>query len=179
MEWSEKELVAKAKAGNREAFDSLVRMYKDRMFSLTYRMTGDREAALDLVQETFFAAFTGIRRFREESSFASWLYRIASNKTINFLKRKKLLSFLPLVDNPAIEPSYKMDDTVDSTELRNEIARSVNGLPPKQKLVFNLRLYENLQFGEIARILGKSESTVKTNYRKAVEKLRKKLKNYR
>jgi RNA polymerase sigma-70 factor (ECF subfamily) len=175
----EKELVVRARSGDRQAFDRLVQENKDKMFALTYRMTGDREAALDLMQETFFTAFREIRRFRGEASFSSWLYRIASNKSINYLRRKKILSFLPLTEKPSEAASYEMEDTADKKELAGEIAAAVNLLPPKQKLVFSLRFYEQLSFVEIARMLNKGESTVKTNYKKAVGKLQKRLKKFR
>jgi RNA polymerase sigma-70 factor (ECF subfamily) len=179
MERDERELVARAKAGDRRAFDELVRMYKDKMFALTYRMTGDRETALDLMQETFFAAFKEFGRFREEAAFSSWIYRIASNKAINYIRRRKLMTFLPLETSPKNEPAYQMNDSASYSELKAEVAAGVESLPPKQRLVFNLRFYEKLPFAEIAKVLGKSESTVKTNYQKAVEKLQKKLEHFR
>lgn len=179
MEKDEKELVVRAKAGDRKAFDELTKMYKDKMFALTYRMCGDRETALDMLQETFFAAFRDIRNFRGEAGFSSWLYRIASNKTINFLRRKKLVSFMPLGETPATEPSYEMNDTVQTKELNQAMTKAVENLPPKQKLIFNLRFYEQLSFVEIAKILNRSESTVKTGYQKAIEKLRDKLGDFR
>ena len=179
MERDEKELISQAKAGDRRAFDKLVRMYKDKMFALTYRMTGDREAALDLMQETFFTAFKELRRFREEAAFSSWIYRIASNKTINYLRRRKLTAFLPLESSSKAEAAYQMDDSASYSELQKEVDLGVKSLPPKQRMAFNLRFYEKLPFAEIAKILGKSESTVKTNYQKAIEKLQKRLEPYR
>ena len=175
----EVELVARAKEGDRQAFDKLVKENKDKMFALTLRMTNDRETALDLMQDTFFTAFKEIRRFRGDSSFSSWLYRIASNKSLNYLKRKKILSFIPLIGSAAESQSYEIAVDLDNKALNREIGRAVNSLPPKQKLVFNLRFYEELQFGEIATILGKSVSTVKTNYQKALEKLQEALKDFR
>ncbi len=179
MESSERELVVRAKAGDREAFDRLVRQNKDKMFSLTYRMTGDRETALDLMQETFFTAFKELSRFRAEANFSSWLYRIASNKTLNYLKRRKILSFLPLGDERTPEPTYDMADSAMASETRHRLSEAIKTLPPKQKLIFNLRFFEEIPFGEIATILNKSESTVKTNYQKAIEKLRINLKDLR
>ncbi len=179
MSETNSELVARAKNGDRQAFDRLVKENKDKMFALTLRMTGNREVALDLTQETFFAAFRDLRRFRGESSFSSWLYRIASNKSLNYLKRKKILSFVPIIGSPAESESYEMNDGTDQQELKNKIAEAVNLLPPKQKLVFNLRFYEQMPFGEIAAVLKKSESTVKTNYQKALEKLKPALKDFR
>ncbi|MEW5923396.1 MAG: sigma-70 family RNA polymerase sigma factor [Candidatus Zixiibacteriota bacterium] len=179
MDREEQALISLAKAGDRRAFDKLVARYKDKMFALTYRMTGDREEALDVLQETFFAAFRAIRGFREEASFSSWLYRIAANKSLNVIKRRKILSFLPFGTSPKDEPVYNMADAVGQSELSDKIQESINELPPKQKLVFNLRFYDQLSFVEIAEILDKGESTVKTNYQKAVEKLQKKLEAYR
>jgi RNA polymerase sigma-70 factor (ECF subfamily) len=179
MELSEKELIARAKGGDRQAFNTLVRLNKDKMFALIYRMTGDREAALDLMQDTFLAAYMKLSGFRETAVFSSWLYRIASNKTLNYLRRKKLVSFLPFGEKGVPDIGYETENKVVSSELNTEIKKAVEELPPKQKLVFNLRFYQQLPFGEIAAILSRSESSVKTNYRKAIEKLRKRLKNFR
>jgi RNA polymerase sigma factor (sigma-70 family) len=179
MEENEKELITRARAGSREAFDKLVRIYEDKMFSLAYRMTHDREAALDLTQETFFTAFKEIRRFRGEASFSTWIYRIASNKAINYMRRKSLLSFLSLEKTAPTEASYEMADNTQTQELGRAMTEAIAALPPKQKLVFNLRFYEELPFAEIADVTGKSVSTVKTSYQKAVEKLRKRLKEFR
>jgi RNA polymerase sigma-70 factor (ECF subfamily) len=174
-----RELVARARDGDRQAFDKLVKENKDKMFALTLRMTGDREAALDLMQDTFYTAFREIGRFRGEANFSSWLYRIASNKALNYLKRKKILSFIPLTNQASEKVSYEMPNFIDGEGINKELAAAVDSLPPKQKLVFNLRFYEQLPFGKIAVILKKSESTVKTNYQKAIEKLRKKLEGFR
>ncbi|SYZ74294.1 putative ECF RNA polymerase sigma factor SigW [Candidatus Zixiibacteriota bacterium] len=179
MEHNERELAIRAQAGDRAAFDQLVRLNKDKMFALTYRMTGERETALDLVQETFLAAFRELPKFRAEADFSSWLYRIASNKTLNFLRRRKIISFISISGSDVPEPSYEMADSMADSEMTERINRAVAILPPKQKLIFNLRFFDQLPFGEIARILGKSESTVKTNYQKAVEKLREGLKDLR
>jgi len=179
MELDDRVLAASAKAGDKRAFDELVRLNKDKMFALVYRMTGDREVTLDLTQDTFFTAFKELANFRGDSQFSSWLYSIASRKTLNFLNRKKLLSFLPFGEKDINEPSYTMPDKAESAEIMTGIRKAIDALPPKQKMVFNLRFYEKLSFVEIAEILGKSVSTVKTNYQKAVEKLQAGLKDFR
>jgi RNA polymerase sigma-70 factor (ECF subfamily) len=179
MEWSDEELIARVKKGDRTAFDKLAERYKSKMFSLIYRMTGDRESALDLMQDTFFSAFTNMKTFRKEAKFSSWLYRIASNKTLNYLKRSKLVKFITLSANPSDEPVYELKDKTENAELSLAIAKAVGNLPDKQKLTFHLRYFDKLSFVEIAKILNKSESTVKTNYQKAIEKLQKALKDFR
>jgi RNA polymerase sigma-70 factor (ECF subfamily) len=179
METSEKELIAAARAGDKPAFNRLVTKYRDKMFALTYRMTGDREAALDLVQEVFFTVYKEIHRFREEAGLATWLYRIAANKTLNYLKRKKIVSFISLSAAAARQPVYEITDDLEKAELSRRLQQAVAALPPKQRLAFNLRFYERMPFKEIAAAMNTSESTVKTNYQRAVEKLRKELKDYR
>jgi len=179
MNEEQKTIVLSARAGDKKAFDQLVKENREKMFALTYRMTGNRETALDLVQETFLTAYRELPGFRGESSFSSWLYRIASNKTLNYLKRKKLVSFLPFGSQPGHEPSYVMPDTIDNSELKKALARELANLPDREKLIFNLRFYDELPFGEIARITGRSESTVKTQYQQAVKKLRSRLKEFR
>ncbi len=179
MEQDDRALAADAKAGNRKAFDELVRLNRDKMFALVYRMTGDRETALDLIQDTFFTAFKELAGFRGDSQFSSWLYSIAARKTLNYLNRKKIISFLPLGDREYREPSYEMQDEIESSEINRRIAKAVDSLPPKQKMVFNLRFYDQLSFAEIADILDKSISTVKTNYQKAIEKIQEEMKDFR
>ncbi len=179
MEVNEKELITRAQNGDRKAFDKLVTLYRDKMFALTYRMTGDREIALDLTQDTFFTAYKEIRKFRAESAFSSWIYRIASNKALNWIKRQKTVSFVSLGAVTDKEPSYESDNPAVESETREAMLEIINALPPKQKLVFNLRFYDELPFNEIARITGKAESTVKTNYQKALEKLKNGMRKYR
>jgi len=179
MTTTEREMVARDRAGDKRAFDELVNRNKDKMFSLTYRMTGVRETALDMVQETFFTAYKELGKFRGEAAFSSWLYRIAANRVMNHIRRGRLLSFLSLSREETPEPSYIPDDAAASGELHREMYQAVAALPPMQKLIFNMRFYEELPFREIASILGRSESTVKTGYQKAVEKLRQRLKDFR
>jgi len=178
MELDEKTLVAQAQAGDRRAFDQLVRENKDKMFALLFKMTTNRETALDLLQDTFLTAYKQLGNFRGDAGFASWLYRIATNKALNFIRRGKIVSFLPFGKVPSAEPSYMMKDNLENAQLREALAEAQAALPPKQKLVFHLRFHEELPFAEIAAILGKSESTVKTNYQRAVEKLRVHLKEF-
>jgi RNA polymerase sigma-70 factor (ECF subfamily) len=149
------------------------------MFALIYRMTENRETALDLLQDSFLAAYKSLSKFRGDSGFSSWLYRIASNKTLNHIRRSRIIPFYNIEANSASEPAYEMTDTLESEALKEAMAAALKNLPPQQKLVFNLRFYEELPFAEIASILDKSESTVKTHYQKAVEKLREALKDFR
>jgi RNA polymerase sigma-70 factor (ECF subfamily) len=149
------------------------------MFALIYRMTENRETAKDLLQDTFLAAYKSLNKFRGDSGFSSWLYRIASNRTLNYIRRSKIVPFVSMDSATSMEPVYEINDGSSMSSLQESLAAELKKLPPQQKLVFNLRFYDELPFNEIASIMGKNVSTVKTHYQKAVEKLREALKEFR
>jgi len=163
------ELVKAAAEGDREAFTGIVRLMMNRVTALTYRMTGERESARDLAQETFIAAWTNMHNFRSEAKFETWLYRIAANKALNFLRQRK-----ETVDVDTVEPVAASTPETEHrrAELRQGMLDFMEQLPPGQRAVFELRFYKSLTFDEIAGATGKAVGTVKTHYREAVAKLR-------
>jgi RNA polymerase sigma-70 factor (ECF subfamily) len=170
-------LVERAREGDKEAFSKLVRMMMKDIVALTYRMTQDRESAFDLAQDTFVSAWENLRGFRGESMFQSWLYRIASNKTLNFLKQRSHRQAMSIDSAPvgavaSQVPSDNPEQSLREVELQKGVLDFMAGLPAQQRLVFDLRFYKGLTFEEIARVTGKALGTVKTHYREAVIKLR-------
>ena len=166
-------LIEKAKAGDRDAFSEIVRIMMKPITALTYRMTQNREAAFDLAQDTFLAAWQNLSGFRGEAGLESWLYRIATNKTLNFLASPK--------STVVASDDYRLTGMTDGAtpekiliqkELKDSVLDFMATLPNQQRLVFNLRFYKNLSFVEISKMTGNAEGTVKTNYREAVKKLR-------
>lgn len=165
------ELVGRSQTGDREAFSQLVRMYMPRVSALTFKMTGDREMAADLAQETFVSAWTGLAAFRREASFGGWLYRIATNKTLNLLEKEKRRSGSGTpIEEPVAATTPEID--LEQTELRRQMLLFMQSLPPQQRAVFELRFYKQLSFEETAAASGKALGTVKTLFREAVRKLR-------
>jgi len=166
--------------GDEKAFNELVLKYKNRIFQMILKMVRNKEDAKDLTQETFVKAYVGLKDFRREASFFTWLTRIALNLSINFTKRENFRSFVSLFDlkKPVLaqEPSLR-DETGD--ELTRAIDDAVLSLPPKQRMVFVLRYYQRLPFQGIAEVLGKSEGGTKSNYFQAIKKLKKKLARFR
>lgn len=168
------ELVDKALAGDRTAFSTLVKQLMAPIAALTYRMTGDRDASLDLAQDTFVAAWENRKSFRKEAGFTSWLYRIASNKTLNYLKsagRRK-----PTTESTELEAAsttQNPEEEMIKKELASEVLGFMAGLPDQQRLIFDLRFYKEMSFHEIAEMTGRALGTVKTGYREAIIKLRK------
>lgn len=142
--------------------------------ALTYRITGERETALDLAQDTLVSAWENLAGFRGDSAFKSWVYRIATNKCLNYLKaenrRRELDKLEPAVSSLSTDNPEK--NLLDS-ELAGSVRRFMTSLPEQQRLIFNLRFYQEMSFAEIADLTGRALGTVKTGYREAVAKLRK------
>jgi RNA polymerase sigma-70 factor (ECF subfamily) len=163
-------LLGQARLGDRQAFSEIVRIMMNPVVALTYKMTQDKDSALDLAQDTFVAAWENLKSFKGEAKFHSWLYRIAANKSLNFLKREgrkvgnRGLTGEPAIDNP--------ERDLEQKELRERILSFMASLPPQQRLVFELRFYKQLSFEEVAGATEKALGTVKTLYREAVRKLR-------
>lgn len=173
-------LVNSFQEGNEKAFNDLVSRYRKRIFDMILKMVRNREDAKDLTQETFVKVYLGLKNFKRESSFFTWVTRIAINLCINFRKRERFRSFVSFFDlkRPLLaeEPSSR-DGTKD--ELSQAIDAAVLSLPPKQRTVFVLRYYQRLPFEKIAEILGKSEGGSKANYFQAIKKLKRSLARYR
>jgi RNA polymerase sigma-70 factor (ECF subfamily) len=167
------ELVARARRGEMAAFEELVRRHRTRIFGLVYHMTGHREDAEDLVQAAFVRAYRALGRFRGQSAFYTWLYRIASNLTLNFLKRRSRRgSEISLNDiDAAVErdPDYVDLVSQDSpvrqaslTDLQHRIHEGLGRLSDKHREVVVLHDIQGLPHEEIARIQGVPPSTVRT-----------------
>jgi RNA polymerase sigma-70 factor (ECF subfamily) len=159
---------------SREEFSEFVRQHQNRVFAFLMRMTGNRETALDLTQDTFVAAYEHRAAFRGESAASTWLFQIASNKAKNLLK--KLQRETPLDDQLESAPTASdPEGELQQKELVSKVREKLPRLPEKQREAFVLRFYEQMKFNDIARIQGCSVSAAKTNYAEALKKLRRHL----
>jgi len=168
-------LVGRAKAGDRGAFSTIVRQLMNQVAALTYRMTGDRDTALDLAQETFVSAWQNLGGYRGEADFTHWITRIATNKSLNLLKAAR--KFVDAREAEAViagetSPAAGQDTALERRELSDRVLAFMDSLPPQQRAVFELRFYQQMTFDQIAEATGRAVGTVKTNYREAVKKLR-------
>jgi RNA polymerase sigma-70 factor (family 1) len=151
------------------AFNQLLQKYQQRIYWHVRRMVIDHDDADDLVQDIFIKVWKNLEGFREDAQLYTWLYRIASNECITFLNRKKMRIHVPLdevVENSLTESSYFSGD-----KIQRKLQAAVATLPEKQRLVFNMKYFENMKYEDISKVLGTSVGALKASYHIAVKKI--------
>lgn len=181
-------LVKKARQGDLEAYDELVRRYQERIYATVYHMTANHEDANDLAQEAFIKAFQALKSFKGGSSFYTWVYRIAVNKTINFLKQRKNRAQMSLDDldfNAEHDPdlialiSEKTPRReINLTELQEKLNEAMQKLSEPHRLVVTLHDIQGLSHEEIAEIMGCNIGTVRSRLFYARQQLQAHLSDY-
>jgi RNA polymerase sigma-70 factor (ECF subfamily) len=181
---TERELVARAKAGDPHAFEQLVLDNQNKVYTLAVRMVGDREEAADLAQEAFLKAWKGLESFQGDSSFSTWVYRLTTNVCIDFLRkrdrRREVTPALSLDDEEAAwaEPGDWSQDPqhqLEREELHQAVARGLEALPDHQRQILTLRELSGLSYQEIGDALDLDLGTVKSRIARARLALRKML----
>ena len=170
-------LVDRYLGGDMGAFDELMLRYERQIYRVCYRFVDNREDAMDLAQEVFIKAFEHLPSFRRESSLKTWLHRIAMNHCINHVK-KHSREFVEVTEFTA-SVSPTIQSHLENQEQREYFMRLVKRLPPKQKAILEMRINEQLSYDEIAKMSGRSVSTIKASVFFALEKLRKLVKDHR
>jgi RNA polymerase sigma-70 factor (ECF subfamily) len=167
---AEREAIEACRRGEREAFDRLVVRYQRDVYRLCYRYVNDHEDANDLAQEVFLKAWRAIGRFRGDSSFATWLYRIAVNACLNHRAlRRPLTQELP---EALPDPARGAEARVVHEDEAERVREAVSRLPDKQRATLILKVYQELSHEEVAQILGTTVGTVKSNLFHALANLR-------
>jgi RNA polymerase sigma factor (sigma-70 family) len=163
-----KDIIELSKARNSQAQYQLYQLYAKAMYNICYRMMNNREEAEDMLQESFAEAFMSIDTFRFESSFGAWLKRITVNKCINALKKRKA----ELVYTDKLSDNHTETDEFDPQGITTEqVQKAMEELPEGYRIVFSLFLLEGYDHGEIGQILGIAESTSKSQYMRARQKI--------
>ena len=171
------ELIDLTLAGTRVPFEILVERYRSSIYALAFRMLRNHEDAADIAQDVFFKAFEALATFRKKSSFHTWLYRIATNSCINYLRKYNAQQQVEF----ATYHAAKQSDTLDSLyklELQDVVNTAIEKLPEKQKATVILRVCEGLSHREVSRKLDCSVGTAKANYFHAIRNLRRFMRNY-
>jgi RNA polymerase sigma factor (sigma-70 family) len=154
------------------AFNQLVRKYQQKVYWHVRKMVIDHDDANDLTQEVFIKIWKNLEKFRQDAQLYTWIYRIATNECLNFLSSKRRRFFLPLHD-VAAELTQKLDASPDleGDEIQRRLQKALLQLPDKQRLVFNMRYYDELKYEEISQILGTSVGALKASYHHAAKKI--------
>lgn len=184
-EVSDRELARRAAEGDLGAYDELVRQYHGKLYGLVYNMTSSREDTEDMLQEVFLKAYTSLSRFKGDSSFYTWIYRIAVNRTINFLKKRKKrqASSLDNVDEGIerdeayVELSSRSSPFRDVriSELQEKLNEALQKLSEKHRTVVVLHDIQGIPHQDIGRMLGVSEGTVRSRLFYARQRLQQEL----
>lgn len=153
-------------------FNMLVRTYQQRVYSHVRKMVIDHDDADDLTQEVFIKVHKYIGKFREDSQLFTWIYKIATNECLSFLQRKKRRFFLPIGD-VTNELSAKLESNpgLSGDEVQLKLQKALLRLPDKQRLVFNMKYYEDLSYEEMSEITNTSVGALKASYHHAVKKI--------
>lgn len=180
--------VARAKQGDADAYGQLVGLYQERIYTTVYSMTGSHDEADDLTQEAFIKGFRSLKSFKENSSFFTWIYRIAVNKTINHLKsarRKRTMSLDQMIeeregDRSALNPVSKNSPSRESNlrELREQLNAALQRLSEKHRIVVTLHDIQGMSHEEIAKILKVNNGTVRSRLFYARQQLQAELADY-
>ena len=183
---SEEQLIRRAQQGDNVAFEELLLLHQKKVYNLCLRMSANPDDALDLSQEAFLRAWRSLGQYQFEASFSTWLFRLTSNICIDFLRRKKRRQETSLTESyddsdegaelsvPDAQPGPEQQAMTNETKI--ELARAIEQLSPEHREILQLRVIEDLQYEQIADILGVRVGTVKSRLARARLSFRKILK---
>ncbi len=167
------ELIDRFLEGDIGAYESLLKKYQQEIYYFVLRMVGRSQDAEDITQMAFVNVFRSLHKFKKQSQFKTWLYKIAFNLCLNHLKKNKVR------ETEELDYSMASDDdpaaTVVDRERKEQLAQAIEELPEKQRLTVILRTYHDLSYQEVSQVLGCSEGAAKANFHFALQKLKKKL----
>ncbi|MBQ8565505.1 MAG: RNA polymerase sigma factor [Bacteroidaceae bacterium] len=156
----------------REAFGQVVEHYGERIYWQIRKMVVSHEDADDLLQNTFLKAWNNIDLFRGEAKLSTWLYRIAVNETITFLNKERQRNNISIdSDDCFLLNNIESDPWFDGDELQLRLQKAIATLPEKQRLVFNMRYFDEMKYEEISEVLGTSVGALKASYHHAAKKV--------
>ena len=155
-----------------DAFNVLVLQYQKRLYWHIRKMVLDHDDSDDVLQNVFIKAFNALHNFREDSKMFTWLYKIATNECITFLNNKKKRFFVPMVDvEYQLSQNLETDTYFNGDRIQMKLQQALLTLPDKQRLVFNMKYFDDLKYEEISEILGTSVGALKASYHHAVKKI--------
>ena len=159
-------------ATRERAFTGIIKKYQEKLYWHIRRMLVDHEDTNDVLQNMFIKVWKGLENFREDSQLYTWLYRIATNESLTFLSQQKKRSSVSLSDvETGLSNKLKSDSNFDANKLEWKLQLGIQNLPEKQRLVFNLRYYDEMPYEEMSKVLDTSEGALKASYHHAAKKI--------
>ena len=173
-EWDDREIIEGIKVPGKEeiAFNQLVNKYQERLYWHIRKIVIDHEDSDDVLQNTMVKVWRSLSDFRADSSLYTWLYRIATNEALSYLKQKKRRSFAPWVDvENKMSETLESDPWFNGDDIQLQLQQAILKLPEKQRLVFNMKYFDEMKYEDMADILGTSVGALKASYHHAVKKI--------
>jgi len=162
-----------------KAFTSIIKKYQEKLYWHLRRMVVDHDDANDVLQNVMIRVWNGLENFREDSQLYTWLYRVATNECLTFLEQQKKRASVSLSDvESGLENKIKADQNFDGNKLEWKLQLCIQQLPEKQRIVFQLRYYDEMPYEEMSRVLETSEGALKASYHHAVKKIEEYIKNH-
>ena len=161
-----------------DLFNKIVKDYSERLYWHVRDMVGSHDDANDLLQEIFIKIWAALPSFRGDAQLFTWAHRIATNETLNFLRKQKVRSVLSFEKLSGAQEWIVDDPYVNRGEAERLLVKALNKLPPKQKAVFSMRYYDDMKYEDIAEIMNCSVGSLKASYHFAYQKIKDELKKY-
>ena len=155
----------------RKAFEQVVRQYSEQLYWQVRRIVLTHEDANDVMQNVMLKAWSSLDSFRQDSKLSTWLYRIAINESLDFVRRQKVADMVSADDSVGIANTLMADRYFDGDETEAQLQEAIAQLPEVQRTVFNLRYYDEMKYSEMSKILNTSEGALKASYHIAVKKI--------
>ena len=155
----------------REGFAVLVKQYSEKLYWKVRRIVFSHEDANDVLQNVFIKVWSNLQNFQGKSSLSTWLYRIAVNESLDFLRKQKLADKVSTDEDDSVASRLMSDEYFDGDEVQTRLQEAVARLPEVQRMVFSLKYFEEMKYSEISQILNTSEGALKASYHLAVKKI--------
>ena len=180
MDQDDKQLIKDSLSGDSEAFRLLMTRHLPAVYSFTFRLTGDEGGASDITQETFVKVWKNLRKFKDKYSFKTWLFAIARNAAVDWLRKKRSVPFSSLMDKESetsfeetlVDPAALPDELFERADLKEILGEALTRLSLEKKTIIILHISQGLSFSEIAEVVGRPMNTVKSQYHRAIEAIR-------
>ena len=169
---TDQSLLKTFKSDPHKGFDLIVRAYQERLYWHVRKMVIDHDDANDIMQNVLIKVWKGLANFRADSGLFTWLYRIATNETLTFLKQKKNKFSTSITDLEGQLPGgIGSEGLISGDEIQIKLQLAVQTLPEKQRIVFNMRYFEEMKYEKMSKVLKTSEGALKASYHHAVKKI--------